>query len=85
MIGSEVCDKLGLMVDNKKTCIPLYSSPRPGGIPAANGFHQVSSLEHALICIFSPFICRQAFWLRIGTQNICNLQDRFPVVDLHQS
>lgn len=40
-LGVNFCHKLRLMVD-KKGCIPLYSSPRPGGVPAANGFHQVS-------------------------------------------
>ena len=33
----------------KKAWLPVYSSPRPGGTPAANGFHQVSTSEHALV------------------------------------
>lgn len=44
MIVREVCNKLALMVETKAG-LPLYSSLRPGGIHAANGFHQVAGSQ----------------------------------------
>lgn len=35
---------------DKKGCIPLYSSPRPGGVPAANGFHQTAGNQVEAKC-----------------------------------
>jgi hypothetical protein len=43
-----VGDKAGLMVE-KKAWPPLYSPPRPGSTPAANGVHKVSTSELALL------------------------------------
>lgn len=40
--------KAALMVDKKACSAALSSSPRHGGIPATNGFHQVSIPENFL-------------------------------------
>ena len=55
MIVSEICFKVGRMVE-KKACPPLQSSPRVGGTLGANGFHQVSSYDGALIVYSRPSI-----------------------------